>query len=347
MSRTLVALGVLLVVGRAEAQMTVDGVVEAGYGQALATDPMGDNADAAMDLRQLFVTNDATSLYLAFTVRGDLGVDKWGKYVVYLDTTNDTMGATKDPWQRSVAVSDPHKPEYMIATWVDQPPYGAARTELWRWNAGTWTKQGQVAEAALTSAAGGSIIEWRIPLADLGSPTALWLEAWSTGNGTKDNARDTINSPPDDWNGKAGDWASLATLKCSTLYAVKAGGDGGAADGATVDAGVADAGRDGAGGRDGRVADGGVKLDGSTATDGAMKPDGPAAGDAGGDAGKPSDAAPTVDGGGLPRKKEGCGCATAEAPEVSLLALAALALLGWRRARAQRSRTRVTPSPPS
>lgn len=220
-TRTVSLAVALLWPAMAAAQPTVDGAVDALYGSAAATDPSGDgNGSAVMDLTALHLWHDSTDLYITLSVTADItaSASNWGKYIIYIDTTNDSSGATSDAWTRNVAALDPHKPEYSINTWVDQAPYGANRVELWQWS-GSWTKSSTgVTAAALASGIQGSVIELRVPLAQLGSPQQIWIEAFSTGNGSTDNAQDTVNSPADDWN--ATDWSTQSQLKVSTNYSL-------------------------------------------------------------------------------------------------------------------------------
>ncbi|MBN1954607.1 MAG: Ig-like domain-containing protein [Anaerolineae bacterium] len=198
-----------------EATIVVDGVVDAAYGPPAASDSNLDgNGNDVMDLGELYVAEDGGSYYFAFTIDADVGAADWGKYVIYVDTTNDGSGAPDDAWGRNVAVNAPHQPEYGIYTWVDTPPYGTDHTQFWEWS-GSWSQNGTADEAALVAGA-TSVIEWRIAKSRLGSPPAIWVEAWSTGEMGNPNAQDTINDPPEDWN--AWDWETTAELDCSTQY---------------------------------------------------------------------------------------------------------------------------------
>jgi glycosidase len=194
----------------------VDGVVDEVYGAPLASDPAGDgNGNANMDLLNLYVTEDASNYYVAFTVNADLAATNWGKYILYIDTTNDTNGATSDAWGRNVVVSNPHKPEFSVNTWLDAAPYGPEDVQLQVWGGSSWSSPGTIAGAALGTGT-PSVIEWQISKASLGNPSQLWMEVWDTGGGGTDNAQDTINNPANDWN--ASDWTTQAVLANSTPY---------------------------------------------------------------------------------------------------------------------------------
>lgn len=149
----------------------VDGVVDAVYGAPVAIDSSGDgNGNAALDLLELYITNDASYVYFAFTINTDIGATNWGKYILYLDTDGvPGSGATSDAWGRNVAAANEHLPEFSINTWVDSPPYGTDHIQFWGWGGSAWTLIGTISEAAL-GAGTTSVIEWKVAKTDLGSP---------------------------------------------------------------------------------------------------------------------------------------------------------------------------------
>ncbi len=201
----------------------IDGSLDGAYGAAEATDPSGDgNGNAVMDLLNLYVCNDANYWYFYFTINADIDATRWGKYAIYIDTSNDANGATSDAWTRNVIVSDPHKPEYGLYTWVDNIPYDPSDTQVWAWGGSSWSLTGQL-DAVARSFGATSALEWKIAKSKIGSPGEIWCEVWSTGGGASDNAQDTSNDPADDWN--ATDWSTTAILLCSTHVPESAGGD--------------------------------------------------------------------------------------------------------------------------
>ena len=161
------------------------------------------------------MAQDTSNFYFAFSINANIATTTWGKYIIYIDTTNDTSGATNDAWGRNVVVNNPHKPEFGLYTYVDVLPYNATRTQFWQWGGSSWSENGDVDEAALVGAA-TSVIEWRVAKSRLGNPSTIWVETWSTGGGDTDNAQDTINDPADDWN--ATNWSDQAVLFNSTQF---------------------------------------------------------------------------------------------------------------------------------
>jgi hypothetical protein len=204
----------------------VDGSIDQVYGIPLASDPPDDgNGNAVMDLLDLYVTDDVDYFYFAFTVNADITQTNWGKYALYIDIDGEPgSGATSDAWGRNVVVSDPHKPEFAIYSWVDAAPYGTEDVQFVAWTGTSWDwgNAGTISAAALSGGA-VSVIEWKVSKANLGSPNTIWAEVWSTGGGGSDNAQDTINDPPDDWN--AAEWSSQAVLLNSTEYTAKVAKD--------------------------------------------------------------------------------------------------------------------------
>ena len=196
--------------------ITVDGSLDAAYGYPIAADPSGDgNGNPNMDLLGFWVTEDASQYYFAYSINADIAATNWGKYAIYVDTTNDANGAPTDAWGRNVLVDDPHKPEFAFYTYLDAAPYGPEDTQFWGWNGSAWSQSGGVNEAALTAGI-PSYIEWAVEKNRLDNPQTLWLEVWDTGGGGGDNAQDTINDPADDWN--ATDWQTTAILKVSAQF---------------------------------------------------------------------------------------------------------------------------------
>jgi hypothetical protein len=191
-------------------------VLDPEYGAPEGRDSNADgNGSEVMDLVDLNVIDDGEAWYFHFTIDGDIEGEDWGKYAIYIDTTNDAEGATYDAWLRNVIVEDPHKPEFGIYTWVDgEDPYGPEKVQFWYWEEGTsvW-RAGEPIEDAALAGGRGSGIEWKVSKAALGNPQIFWCEAWSTGPDVV-NAQDTINDPPEDWN--AWDWETTAVLLCST-----------------------------------------------------------------------------------------------------------------------------------
>ncbi len=208
----------------APTSLVVDGIIDAGYGAPIATDPVDPpQGNTNLDLGSLYVSDTVDSLYIAFTIHANIQTTNWGKYLIYFDTTGNGAGATTDAWGRNVIVTGTHKPEYSLNAWVDQP-FGPSTTQLWAWGGSSWSQVGSAAEAARVGAA-TSVIEYRLPKSALGNPSQIWMEVYSTGGTGSDNAQDTINDPPNDWN--ATNWSTQAVLMNSTHYVMSGSGGGG------------------------------------------------------------------------------------------------------------------------
>jgi hypothetical protein len=209
----------------------MDGVVDAVYNAAEASDPAGDGAgNANMDLLDLYVCNDATYWYFCFTINDDINATNWGKYVIYLDIDGvvDSGADSSDAWIRNVRGTNPHLPEYGLYSWVNEaPPYLTTHTQLWAYDNGTetWTQYGNLDGVGLSTGT-TSGIEWKIEKSRIMSPDSLWCEVWSTGGNDHDNARDTSNDPADDWNADPdSSWQQMAYIDLSTLVHESSGAD--------------------------------------------------------------------------------------------------------------------------
>ncbi|MBZ0306798.1 MAG: arabinogalactan endo-1,4-beta-galactosidase, partial [Anaerolineae bacterium] len=85
----------------------VDGEIEAGYGDPLVQDGTADVLEnsAALDLAALYAYKQDETLYLAITVNGSILAER-GNYLIYLDTTHDTAGASIDVGSRPITAAD-------------------------------------------------------------------------------------------------------------------------------------------------------------------------------------------------------------------------------------------------
>jgi hypothetical protein len=211
---------------------TLDGQLGAGdiaiYNAAEAADPVDPpQNNAPMDLGTLYVANDTNFWYFLFTINTNIsGGSNWGKYMLFVDTTNDGTGAPNDSsstWNRDIQFQAPHQPEYSLRSWVDATPYGTEDTQWHSWNGTNWVDTGLPADGAALVAASTSGIEWKVAKSKLGDPATIWCEVISTGGGSGDPAQDTINDPADDWN--AVNWVDTAVIDVSTQVARQAGTD--------------------------------------------------------------------------------------------------------------------------
>jgi hypothetical protein len=214
MKKIFALLAMALLSGTAWADGTLDGVAGAGYGAAVATDPImpaagegGAGANGPMDLENLYVYYDATDVYICLTVNSDIGTNNWGKYKVFIQTDNGGAGGTSDPWGRAIATGGTFSPQFALSTWVD----GGGGTNAHKWT-GAWTDQsgtwaGGMAISATGNTGGHGGVEWKVPKAWLGNPAKVDVEATCTANGGTDNGQDTV---PSDVN--ATDWGTVTTL---------------------------------------------------------------------------------------------------------------------------------------
>ena len=191
------AIGLLLsslagVTATADTGIVIDGLKEAAWGEPLAVDPAGDISEPNLDLRGLYVAEDADDFFIGF----DAAASTWGMtYGVYLDTDRlDGSGATSDPWGRAVSAVPDHRPEYTLYVWHED--WDALQdVQLNHWDGASWSYDSLISvggEQGYGPAA--DWIEYRVPKAALGNPSAVALEVFTTGG--SGHAQDSVPSDP-------------------------------------------------------------------------------------------------------------------------------------------------------
>ena len=121
MSLLLILLVTILVAASSVAQgasIVIDGVKEADWGDALASDPLGDMSEPNLDLQGLYVVEDADNFYFGF----DAAASNWGMaYGIYIDSDQiDGSGATSDPWGRAVNAVSAYLPEHTLYVYHEE-----------------------------------------------------------------------------------------------------------------------------------------------------------------------------------------------------------------------------------
>jgi hypothetical protein len=182
----------------------IDGTIHESYGAAVAADAglAGDSrAEAAhLDLDQLYVSDDADYFYFALEVNGDVDAERWGGYLLYIDTTNDGAGAAVDVRNRPITVTAEHRPEFRLDIALGEENESLSTDFiLYGWSGAEWETRPMTGAAAIGNGP-TSVIEWQLPKAALGNPAALWLGLVSVSRGRNDTAADILGvepSPPD------------------------------------------------------------------------------------------------------------------------------------------------------
>ncbi len=196
--------------------IAIDGSREATWEAPLASDPLSDIDEPNLDLANLYLAEDAGSYYLGF----DAFASTWGMtYGVYLDTDQVSgSGAASDPWGRAVAAVSDHLPEYALYVWHEDTDV-LQDAQLTAWNGSGWDYPTLVSlggEQAYDPA--NDWIEYRIPKSALGNPSALALEAFTTGG--SGHAQDSVPSDPNVAY-TTPDWGSdTTTLSAFAVYPV-------------------------------------------------------------------------------------------------------------------------------
>jgi hypothetical protein len=167
----------------ASAAITLDGVKDASYGPAVATDPVGDLASpgpadwtgvAWTDLRDLSVTNDGTNLYVHTSMPNYSTSDSHGSFGLAIDVKNTAGGGTTDPWGNAITFAQANLPDFVVR---GNTPADGSWAELRSWNGTDFgTGGGTNWGGAAGNAEVGSNVAWNagnglelaIPLASLG-----------------------------------------------------------------------------------------------------------------------------------------------------------------------------------
>ncbi len=224
------ALGLGAAPASAYGTLTLDGVRDAGYGAAIATDPSGDLANPGpggwsgttwTDQTALYCQNDATYLYVYANLPSYSQSASSGQIGLVIDK-GTTAGGTADPWGNAITYGHTQKPDYAIRGNIPgisgQSDGNNSWTELRTWSGSAWSAGGtnwgsiaagsQIGSKIAYSNANG--VEFKIPLSDLGSPalgTSLNLEFFATQAGSSKGAYDTV--PTDD---QSTGWDDATTL---------------------------------------------------------------------------------------------------------------------------------------
>lgn len=219
--------------------MTLDGVRDAGYGVAAATDPSGDLANPGpggwagttwTDQTALYCQNDDNYLYIYADLPQYSQSISSGRIGLLIDN-GTTAGGSGDPWNNAITFNHANKPDYVIRGEIpgianNQQDVNNGWTELRSWSGAAWSNGGinwggisgggQVGSTIAYSNANG--VEFKIPLSDIGSPALgaiLNLEFFATQTGSTKGAYDTV--PPDDQSTGWDDATTLVNYAACTL----------------------------------------------------------------------------------------------------------------------------------
>jgi arabinogalactan endo-1,4-beta-galactosidase len=183
--------------------VVVDGVIDENYATPIIEDEINDNFESVphLDLVSLHAAESDEYLLLAITIQGDIFVDPWGSYMVYMDTTKDENGADVDVVRRPITANEPFKPEYRLDIQaLDRKGTVSGTFVLNVWDGLEWTTRTITFGIAIKNGE-PSVIEIQIPKSELGDPDFVNLAVISTGRGRIHTASDILGTPisPQDW----------------------------------------------------------------------------------------------------------------------------------------------------
>jgi len=200
----------------------LDGINDFAADELLGSSTHG-GGGAGADLQNLYVTWDATYLYVGMTTNNTVG--DWNvAYGFAIDTdqvagSGYNGGATpSDAWGRLIGFSSPYEPEHEVYFWWDGGSGSVTGWNRCTWNGAGWNYFGVDFATSGNVVNGLQYLEFRISWADLGGvPPRLNLYAWVAGDGGS-SAVDTI---PYDGNVPIGDsWLDYDNLGASLQVSV-------------------------------------------------------------------------------------------------------------------------------
>lgn len=171
--RLLGAMALVLGFAATVSAVVVDGVNDFAPASQIDTDG-GDTEFAPIDLGNIYVTNDATNLYIGY----DHDHDGWGGVQVGIALgTIDGQGATADPWDRRIDFAGQCLPDFVAYKNIDSD-----YDDLVTWDAGA---MGWIYGANdLNWVIGTTFDELEIPLALIGAACPgfhqVFIELWVT-----------------------------------------------------------------------------------------------------------------------------------------------------------------------
>jgi len=197
----------------------VDGIIDESYGVPLIQDERGDNFDQVphLDLLDLYVRDDAQTLYLGLTTAGNIFADPWGSYLIYFDTTGDDQGSEVDVDRRPITAAEPFLPEYRLDISMDDRKSTVSGTyELYSWNDTTWETVMMTVAAAIKPGS-PSVIELQMQKSVLANPEFVNLGVVSVGRGSAHSAGDILGEAK-----SITDWNEAILFKTFARYDMKA-----------------------------------------------------------------------------------------------------------------------------
>lgn len=103
----------------------------AGSAQAVVyNDAVGDIFDTSfghLDIRSVTMTNDASNLYVTFSLNGNVAATNWGKYCMLFDTKAGGNNSG-NPWGRNINPNYGPLNDFWMGSWADS----GGGAQLWR-----------------------------------------------------------------------------------------------------------------------------------------------------------------------------------------------------------------------
>lgn len=210
LSKFAAAAALVLLAGSASAQILQDGVLDAAYGAAVATDPDGDNLGGPTDILGLYFAQDATNFYIALTGDVPAGAD-WAKWCLYIESSavdpdSDPLSFA-DTWSRNPSLSGSFAPQFQAHAWVDGPGGG----NIDRWDGTNWVSANSLTSQTFGFSLANGVYEWKFrrDAFNLTGAGTLSVAGWTTGGDAGNPATDIV---PDAGNTDGAGWSDPSSF---------------------------------------------------------------------------------------------------------------------------------------
>ena len=177
-----------------------------------ASNDLFDNGFSNLDITSVEVTNTATAITIAVTVRG---FQNWTKYLIGIRTAAASVSSTTgNAWGRNGTYSEGIN--FQIASWVD----GGGGVQFVRFTGGAWDWSSTSGAAIDMTQSGSNKISWTVSLASLGLGTGdtFKFDVGTTGGGGGDPFVDMASRSDPSTSG----WGTASTGGPMLSYTVEA-----------------------------------------------------------------------------------------------------------------------------
>ncbi|MEN3044147.1 MAG: hypothetical protein ABDH37_02875 [Candidatus Hydrothermales bacterium] len=171
----------------------------------VGVDPTSDISEPNLDLDSLWAVHINDKWYVGFNVKS--GPNYGLAFGIYIFTNSiSPSGASRDPWNRKVAVGDslnPFYPKYILYVWHPESDI-LEKAQLCVWSGTSWIYKVLEDKGGEQGYRSRKFLEFSIPDSLLSNPDSIFIEVFTTG-GENTHAQDTspldpnVNFSSPDW----------------------------------------------------------------------------------------------------------------------------------------------------